>query len=86
MRRDLLVGGPIEILPEPIEPHPRSSPDRATAASALMNRCRRSGESSPTGIPFLVRTNDSPWSSWRIISPLLLHSSRWLICLATPGA
>ena len=49
-----------------------------------MNRCRRSGESSPTGIPFLVTTNDSPWSSWRIMSPLLLRSSRWVICLATP--
>ncbi len=29
-------------------------PNAATAASALTNRCRRSGESSPTGIPFLA--------------------------------
>ena len=56
----------------------------ATAAWALTNRWRRSGESSPTGTPFLVTTKDSPWSSWRIISPLLLRSSRWVISLATP--
>lgn len=28
-RRDLLAGGPIEICSEPVEPHPRSAPERS---------------------------------------------------------
>jgi hypothetical protein len=49
---------------------------RAAVASALTNRFRRNGDSSPTGMPFLVTTKDSPSSSRRMISPLSLRSSR----------
>lgn len=55
----------------------------ATAASALTNRCRRRGVSSPTGTPLLVTMKLSPWSSPLMISPLSFRSCRWLISLAT---
>ena len=35
------------------------------------------------GAPLRVMTNDSPASSWRMISPLSFRSSRWVISLGT---
>lgn len=56
---------------------------RNSTGGAPMNRRRGSGEGSPTATRFRVTTKDSPWSSLRIISPLLSRSSRWVISLAT---
>src|SRR5947209_4174213 len=51
----------------------------ATTAAAVTSRWRRRGVSSPTGTPLRVMTKDSPWSSRRMISPLSLRSSRWVM-------
>ena len=84
MRCDVLASDPIEVRSQPVQLDARSASERRHGRLGTTNRWRRSGESSPTGTPFLVTTKDSPWSSWRIISPLLLRSSRWVISLATP--
>jgi len=51
----------------------------ATTAAVGTNRWRRRGVISPTGTPLRVMTKDSPWSSRRMISPLSLRSSRWVM-------
>ena len=58
----------------------------AIAVSERTERCRRSGDNSPTGTPFRVTTKDSPSSRRRMISPLSLRRSRWVISLATSPA
>ena len=70
-RRDLLAGGPIEVRAQPVELHARSAPERRQSRLGPYESMPTNGESSPTGTPFLVTTKDSPWSSWRMISPLL---------------
>ena len=54
-------------------------PKAPTAASAETNLRRRSGASSPTGTPLRVTTKLCPRSRARMISPLSLRNSRWLI-------
>ena len=46
-------------------------------------RCRRRGRNSPTGTEFLVGTKERPSSSARMMRPLSLRNSRWLMTSLT---
>lgn len=52
-------------------------------AGPFTTRRRRTGVNSPTGTPLRVTTKISPSSSRRMMSPLLLRNSRWLISVPT---
>jgi len=60
------------------------APANAASAMPAATNCRDlTGVSSPTGTPLRVTRKDSPRSRPRMISPLELRSSRWVIERAT---
>src|ERR1700739_2087418 len=65
-RRDLLAGGPIEICPAPVEPHPRSAPERGDGHLGA-------DESTPTQRGKLADRNSVPGHDERLALVKLAH-------------
>ena len=79
-RSRVLVDCSVEIGPEPVRVDGRSAREGRDRRAAATN-CRdfTGAHASPTGTPLRVTRKDSPRSRPRMMSPLALRSSRWVM-------
>ena len=78
-----LVGDLGEVGPEPAGVDLRRLGERRRNRRRAHEPRTAQGVNAPTGVPLRVTMNVSPASRRRMISPLSLHNSRWLIVVAT---
>ena len=77
-RRDLLVGGPIEICSEPVELHPRSAPERGDGRLGA-------DETMPTQRGKLADRDSIPGHDERLASVKLAHNVAAVIAQLSLG-